>query len=333
MERSRPLKFFLPVLGFILLGAAGLSLYLFGFYEATRRSLLLAALFSLLIAGFVYQAGKEGRELFKVKRISSSLGWKNIQEFTAVLGSALATFFLVRNFGMGAVLASSFVGIAGAFVLPSFAVPIFCGSFVGMASPAAYETYLCMVIAGSVAGVVFALGKGVFDGFGGKLGTTAFIGCLATSLLRGIPLHASPIPSWDVGLLILLYALLGAVLAYVFSIRLGKGPVLGSAFVGLAAALLLPPIYGAELGKSLAVVAFCSSFVGMSSAARLENEGIVAMAGLACGLAYMYASPWLGGAGGKLGTLALASSIAVSGLVRFYRSVGRRFPATGRNPS
>lgn len=333
MERSSHIKSFLPVLGYILLCAAGLSLYLFGFYEATRDSIILALVFSLLIAGFIYQSGREGRDLFKVKRIVLTLGMKSLTEFAAVLGAALLTFFLVRNLGMGAVLASSFVGLLGALALPTLAVPIFCGSFVGMASPAAYESYLCMVIAGSVAGLVFALGKGVFDGFGGKLGTMAFIGCLATSLLRGIPLQASPIPSWDVGLLILLYAMLGAVFAYALSIRLGKGPVLGSAFVGLAAALLLPPIYGAELGKSLAVVAFCSSFVGMSSAARLENEGIVAMAGLACGLAYMYASPWLGGAGGKLGTLALASSIAVSGLVRFYRSVGRRFPATGRNPS
>jgi hypothetical protein len=116
--------------------------------------------------------------------------------------------------------------------------------------------------------------------------------------------------------LILIYSVLGAVLAYVLSIRFGKGPVIGSAFVGLVAGILLPAVYGVELGKALAVVVFCASFVGMSGAARLKSEALIALAGLVCGLAYIYASPWLGGAGGKLGTLAFGAAIAVGGLAR-----------------
>ena len=299
----------IPFAGFALLAAMALSLYIFGFYEATKASFAASVVFILVLAGFVYQVGKEGHELFKIKKYIPTLGKTNIWEFLAVLGASIATYFISKNLGQGGVVASSILGLAGSFVLPRFAVPLFCGSFVGMASPLAYESYTYISIAGSLAGIVFALGKGVFDGFGGKLGTIAFLGCLGTSLLGGIQLQSSPIPSWDVGSLILIYSVSGAVLAYVLSIRFGKGPVTGSAFVGLVAGILLPAVYGAELGKALAVVVFCASFVGMSSAARLGSEVLIALAGLACGLVYIYASPWLGGAGGKLGTLADRKSV------------------------
>lgn len=70
----------------------------------------------------------------------------------------------------------------------------------------------------------------------------------------------------------------------------------------------------------------------MSSAARLRNEAEAALAGILCGLAFILALPWLGGAGGKLGTLAFGSVLGYLGLRRIValslvriRGAWRRF--------
>jgi membrane associated rhomboid family serine protease len=94
--------------------------------------------------------------------------------------------------------------------------------------------------------------------------------------------------------------------------------------VGILAAILLPSLYGADPGKMLAVVVFCASFVGMSAKARLSSELQIALAGIICGVLYIYTSPWLGGAGGKLGTLAFGSSISIWGLMGVWRRLSRK---------
>ena len=319
IKTSRTIAF----IGFFLLAGVVLALFALGFWEAIHAFAPLAIFIALILVGLGFGVFTEGRILLVEKKLASTINSKSAYEFLAVVGGSLATYFLSKTIGLSAVLASSLVGLLAAILLNSYAVPIFCGSFVGMASPIAYDSYMCILIAGVCAGALFALAKGIFDGFGGKLGTIAFLGCLGTSFIRGIPLQSTPVPAMEIAVLIVLYSLLGAVLAYSMSTRLGKGPVLASACVGLCAAILLPPLYGAELGKTLAVVVFCASFVGMSAKTRLLSELQIAVAGIICGVLFVYTSPWLGGAGGKLGTLAFGSSISTWGGLRMIQSFSK----------
>jgi hypothetical protein len=85
----------------------------------------------------------------------------------------------------------------------------------------------------------------------------------------------------------------------------------GSAAVGLVAGPALPTL--APAGETLAAAAFCGSFVGMSSADRLESEARVAAARGVCVLVFVAVSGTFAGADGKLGTAAFVSCLAVAG--------------------
>ncbi len=251
--------------------------------------------------------------------------------FLFVFFGAIVTFLLSSSiagldFGPvlipSAVVASSVVGIAMALVKPAYAVPAFCGSFAGMACTETYS-HLSLILAAGAAGLVYVLSKYVFDGFGGKLGTIAFSGCVAATLLTHRIFPAGSIPGWEVGRYLVLVSVLAALITYILSTRLKLNVVFSSAIVGLTAGVLLPLI-SAEHGSNLAVMAFCASFAGMSARRRVVNEAYMAVAGLICALIFIYSAPHLGGAGGKLGTIAFGSSIAVFGLYRGAVFAGKK---------
>ncbi len=139
-------------------------------------------------------------------------------------------------------------------------------------------------------------------------------------LLRN-PLLTGSVPGWDVGFRMIITSVVAAVLAYYVNVRMGKGAVLGSALVGLAGGLVLPALFP-EIGGSLATVCIAASFAGMSSKARIPNELLMAVAGVIVGLVFMFSSPCLGGAGGKLGTTAFGSVIAVNAAYKLAQRIG-----------
>ncbi|MTI95988.1 MAG: hypothetical protein FH749_10980 [Firmicutes bacterium] len=91
--------------------------------------------------------------------------------------------------------------------------------------------------------------------------------------------------------------------------RLQKGPVLASAIVALVAGLVFPHIF-AE-GSTLAAVAACASYVGMSAKARLRGPVEAAIAlGIAAALFVVTVDVFVG-VGGKLGTIAAIAAMTV----------------------
>jgi len=84
---------------------------------------------------------------------------------------------------------------------------------------------------------------------------------------------------------------------------------------------VLPALFP-EIGGSLAVMAICASFVGMSAATHFPNVVPMAIAGLFLALIFIYSSPYLGGAGGKLGTMAFGAGLSVRGFMDLLQ--GRR---------
>ena len=154
----------------------------------------------------------------------------------------------------------------------------------------------------------------VFGGFGGKLGTIAASGCVFTGFCLSTEFTHPGVPGWNLGLLLVITSVVAAVVTYYINNNLKQGPVKASALVGLVAGLLLPLVYKSG-GSTLAVMAICASFAGMSNTKRMPSWIHVAFVGLSAALVYMFANPFIGGTGGKLGTIAFGSNMAIRGLM------------------
>ncbi len=101
--------------------------------------------------------------------------------------AALLTWVLNHSVGLGPVIASSIVGLLGYFtpkllrvkIFENIPASIYCGSFVGMSSVLVLSSWVMVLLAGFLCGVLFIFMRGVYKGVGGKLGAMA---CLSVSL-------------------------------------------------------------------------------------------------------------------------------------------------------
>ena len=230
----------------------------------------------------------------------------------AVALAAPVTFLLSVEVGIGAVVASALVGLCAQLVTETYGAPAYCGSFVGMATPAGGAELGAVTAAGGVAAVVFVAAKRAFNGFGGKLGTTAFVGCLAVAVVSGLSPGSGSVPEAGLAAALVVAGAVAAVATLVVSVRLGHGPVVGSAVVGLVAGVVCPPLFAA--GDAIAAVAFCASFAGMATPERIPGIGSMLLAGAVSGIVFVGAVPYFVGFGGKLGTIAFVACLVVAGM-------------------
>jgi hypothetical protein len=115
-------------------------------------------------------------------------------------GAAAAgiTYVSSVRLGHGPVQASALVGLVGGLVCPvlpageGLAAVVFCASFAGMAQPDRVPGIGAMAVAGAVCGVLVAATGPVLVGFGGKLGTIAFVACLVVRGVLGVGADALP---------------------------------------------------------------------------------------------------------------------------------------------
>ncbi|MEF8786979.1 MAG: hypothetical protein V5A45_13675 [Haloarculaceae archaeon] len=255
-----------------------------------------------------------GRREFRDAFFSETVDATSLQPSDAADALAVAvagplTFFISTSLGQGPVVASALVGLLAALTVGEQAAPAYCGSFVGMVSTAVLPTLGPVALASLVAAGIYVLAKRVFNGFGGKLGTTAFVGCTAVIVPSSYTYAPASVLTAELAVAAIVAATIGAVAAFSLSVRYDYGAVVGSAAVGLAAGLLAPPAFGPGLGGVVAAAAFAGSFVGMVSETRLPSLVLVAVAGLLSGLVYVGVSPIFGGSGGKLGTVAFTACL------------------------
>ncbi len=277
--------------------------------QAVRNAPVWSVLLIGVVAAVLFQCRNEWLRAFRSGPMAA--GGRDTPALTAlaVIAGAMTTFLLANALELGAVVAAGIVGLLGALISPRKAAAAYCGAFVGMVSPDCLHAATHLLLAALLAAGVFLLAAPVFNGFGGKLGTIAFTGCVAAAWLAGNPLSQAPIPSARVNALIVLYSVLAAVATFSLSVRVKLGPVSASSLVGLLGGLFLPRLMP-ETGPLLAVVIICASFTGMSSRERLPDERHLLLAGLITGFLFVFTLPVMGGAGGKLGTIAFASSMA-----------------------
>jgi hypothetical protein len=247
-------------------------------------------------------------------------------DFYSVVFGALLTYWLVKYTPLSPVVASSVVGILGAFLYKKTAVATFCGSFVGMSSPELFST-IDLTIAAAISGVLFVEGKPFFSGVGGKLGTTAFFGNVVVILFKSTPNYQFVNLRFDIihrifdWKLILVYMFWGAIASYLtywFSKKWLHNIVLSSSLVGLAGGLILPAAMP-HSGYIIAIVVYCASFAGMTGATRFKKGHLFLVAGAISGLIFFNTIPIFVGLGGKLGTIGFVSSLFTLGLAHMYR--------------
>ncbi len=104
-----------------------------------------------------------------------------MQQIYLIIGSVSGAVitFLMHKHGFGVVAASCIVGLLGCLIenlvqIPHLALVVFAGSFVGMTSTSVADVSI-IILAGLITGLVYIFSLNVFDGFGGRLGTIAFI--------------------------------------------------------------------------------------------------------------------------------------------------------------
>ncbi|PWH85019.1 hypothetical protein [Brumimicrobium oceani] len=141
-------------------------------------------LFLIILGLLLFSYTKLFREKFNAQG--------NLLEFLTLVIGSLLTFYLNNYLGWGAVIASAAVGLVGGLLryikpsseqLKSVAIAMYCGTFVGMASTSLFDEIYYIFIASAISGVFYIYTRGLLIGYGGKLGSVAFSGVLATVLL------------------------------------------------------------------------------------------------------------------------------------------------------
>ena len=309
---------FVSLTGFALLIITTLTLFLLNFLEALDYDyfLLLTVINLIAFGGLVYETKLEFRNIINLK-FPFKFSKNDAYNFAAVVLGAVATFHISNTLNLGPVTSAGLTGLTASVIFPRHDVPAYCGAFVGMSCPIAFTCYPCLLAAAAIAGVLFVISKNTLNGFGGKLGTIAFFGAVATMCITGRAGEPGNMPGLNTGIYIIAYSVFAAISTFVISIRLGKGPVFASSLIGLLGGLLLPGIYP-QFGGMLGVIVICASFAGMSSPERITTNLQMVTAGIISGIFFIYTLAHFPGAGGKLGTIAFMSCIAVRGCVDLY---------------
>ncbi|HQJ51947.1 MAG TPA: hypothetical protein PKW05_09255 [Anaerolineae bacterium] len=303
----------IPVVGFLILAVMALLVYGYAAYNAFMLQPVFGVVLALGVIGILFTLFNESKALSTAKA-EALFSNKNIVTFLAVVAGAVLSHWMNIDLKLGLVVGSAVVGLVAAVLVPDYAAAAYSGSFVGMAGIKLLPGYPQLVMAGVVAGIVYVLTLAVFGGFGGKLGTIAASGCVITWLCISTEFVHPAVPKWDVGLLLVVTAVVATVATYWLNNTRKQGPVMASAVVGLLGGLLLPALHK-DAGAMMAAVAICASFAGMSNTKRMPSWIPMAVVGVSVGLVYMFANPFIGGTGGKLGTMAFGSTMAVRGLM------------------
>ncbi len=310
------------VLGFAVL--VGLSGYLYTISLVHSMSSGSVAVIPLAITLIALAIGYIFEWPTAKKAKNASLSVEDFKLFISVIGGALLSHWFNVTLGLGAVVGAGLVTVLGALVFPSLGAPITCGSFCGMASTQVLPGISYLVLGSAIAGIIFVFAKETMNGFGGKLGAMAASGCTIATLMTHNKMLVPSIPDSSTANYVVFITLISTLASYVVNIRLKHGPIMGSGIVSVVGGLILPILFP-EIGATLATACACGSYAGMCSTDRIPNELLIALAGTIAGLVMVWGAPCIGGIGGRLGTTAFGSVIAVWSLIRIYdRFVAKR---------
>ena len=267
----------------------------------------------LIISGICYSVYKE-----IIRLLANSFKEKfkvNYYDILFTVIGCLAAYFLNIYLNQGAVIAASLVGIISACFLKKYSVAMYAGAFAGMISPAVLHDFYHILLVSIITGIIFTFSRGVFDGFGGKLGATAFSSWIILYLTSDIEL-ISPVLESDSGVVLFVICLTGVFLTYLLQNNFKGDVVASSAVISLLGALILPILFP-EHSSHLAPLLMSATFAGMSSKKRIEGYHEIFIISIFVSVIFIYSYSHLGGGGGKLGTIAFGCVLAANGIIKF----------------
>jgi hypothetical protein len=300
------------ILGFSILALAVLALLASTLIEAWVFHYSGGLVGMLMLLGASVAIFHEAGHLIRQEKQGRALQELVTQGLAVILGG-LAAFAVSHELALGPVISASLVGLVASLISPKTSVAAYCGAFVGMTSDILFFNYYEVALAGVIAGIVFIFTQDTFNGVGGKLGTIALVGTAITSLSLQREFILLPIANWQTNAAVIIVCMVAAPLTFYFNIARKHGPVLASSIVGITAGLVLPVIFP-QNGPTLAVVAICASFAGMTSEERCPTFWHILITGFFTSIIFVYSTPLLGGAGGKLGTIAFGAVLGTCGL-------------------
>lgn len=283
-----------------------------------------------LILVFLYAVSREYKDVSKESFIFLNRNDKIrncVVNIVIVLLGTFLSFWLNHAVGLGGVVASSVVGAAAGVFFPRYAAPVYCGSFLGMACNVIFSHPLHLLSAGILSGGLYALSENSYQGIGGKLGTIAFFGTCAASMLLNRPLRTVGSAEEEMLLALFIWTMIAGLVTFLVK-EYGKlSAVMASSIVGLCLGLVLPRLYP-QMGSELSVAAFCATFTGMTSSNRIGGWPGIIIASMLTGTLFVIVYPLFDGSGGKLGTIAFVSSLTVAGMREGFFRLKQKFQAS-----
>lgn len=270
-----------------------------------------ASLLLLTVCFFAFQLKKEWHTYQMSEKRLTAIDLKtDCLTLLALTAGAYTTFVLNHSLGLGSVIASSTVGLIGAWFFKRYAVAIYCGSFIGMACNLIFNHPLSLLIACLVSGTLLVLSQPFFNGYGGKLGFVAFCGTLTASFLIQSPFRTIDGLAPTLYPLVILFIIGAGLSTYALQRTFDMDAVSASALVGLVLALIYP-----VPNHTIVVAAFCATFTGMVSPLKIKRYSDMLFLSLLTSVLYIAVFALFDGAGGKLGSIAFLSTVSGTAMI------------------
>lgn len=236
---------------------------------------------------------------------------KDLDFVFAALG-VVVTYELTLLFTVSTVNTSATVGILGYLLFKKHSMAIYCGSFAGMTSSLILNHYEIIVLAIFCA-LAYLFVKTILDGYGGRLGTIAFVSTTIVVMLfnKTEILAAETYNTW----LIIVFSITGVIIPYLIQHKFKKSSLLSSAVPSLVIGLV-SLIYPSMLIYS--GIFFTASFVGMSSKNIIPNLYSALTVAIILSIIFFTFFNFYNGFGGKMGFSALISIIIYVGIIKFF---------------
>jgi hypothetical protein len=242
------------------------------------------------------------------EKLSLMALWEGI----ALVIASIATYYLHELSFVSPVLASGIIGLIGGICFKKQAKAIFAGSFVGMASLAVYSL-IPLIFASIGAAFLYVLAIHGMKGVGGKLGTIAFFGSIMVWGLFDISFSPVNLIGFNLFPWFGFVGIIAAISVRVLTKIKGIDVVIGSSLVGVVLGIIFGLIpFG--ISPYLAICGYGASFVGMSDEKQMPSLLWLGFGGLIFAIIYHSAFPLFNGAGGKLGMMALISTLVTLGI-------------------
>ena len=305
VKKHNKLIIFTVFMGFVVYAFLTVIFNLDTFFETFFASVL----FVLLIIGSIVVA-KKTKHTSKDK--IKFLNWESLFVFAGVV----ITYEISYLFSFSSVLSSASIGFFGFLFFRKYSIGIYCGSFAGMISIALLNHYQ-MLIVGIVCVISFQIIKTILDGFGGRLGSIAFVSTTLVSFVFSKSMLE--IEFEVIWYLVFVFAVAGSMISSLIHNQLGKSAVLASALPSLLLAILIDFLFP-NLGIYSSIF-FTASFIGMSNKNVITNWTISLIIGIILGIIFLLFLDFFNGFGGKMGLMAFASIMVSQGVVYLTKKV------------